>query len=272
LERLLVVKVLPRIIDVGYGTAIYGVDLHRLRAAVGSQDPDLLGRMLAKWREQCVDTSEGPRIRITAAGEIFLDGRPVADEAELVEELLRPECIGQTIHWYVDRREKHWSSGYFIRGFAPKVKHKFSWFSGYSDEKDLLKGETEFLEKHAIAELIRGEYSRPDCAFQYGYALERLCQTIGRYLDTIEGSGRLKQLKLPTALCKTRLPVALPKFRSAPYISFLSADEVRSEVEQLVAGGVEYPGDPHLEEDRQAFLNCLQDAAKEGDGIVSFYH
>lgn len=256
----------------GYGTAIYGVDIDQVRAAVGSKDADLLRRVLDKWREQVADTSEGPRIRITASSEIFLDGRPIANEAELVEELLKPEGTGQTVHWFVDPGEKHWSSGYFIRGFAPKVKHKFAWFRGYSDEKDFLAGDTEFVEKHAIAELIQGEYSHADCAFQYGYALERLCQTIGKYLDTIEGSGRLKQLKLQTALCKTRLPVPLPKFRSAPYISFLTAEELRSEVHQLSSSGVEYPNDPDLEADRQAFLNCLREATEDNLGVVSFYH
>src|SRR5687767_7447322 len=117
----------------GYGTAIYAVDIDRVRAAVGSKDAELLRRVLEKWREQVADTSEGPRIRISASSEISLDGRPIANEGELVEELLKPACTGQTIHWFVDRGEKHWSSGYFIRTFAPKVKHKFVWFRGYSD-------------------------------------------------------------------------------------------------------------------------------------------
>lgn len=255
----------------GYGTAIYGIDIDRVRAAVGSKDAELRRRVVEKWREQCSDTSVGPRIRITASSEIILDGLPVANESELVEELLKPEYAGQSVHWFVEPGEKHWSGGYFIRSFAPKVKNNLGWFCGYSDEKDFLAGDTEFLEKHAIAELIQGDYSRPDCAFQYGYALERLCQTIGKHLDTIEGSG-LKQLKLETALCKTRWPVSPLKYRGYPYISFLSPEEVRSEVQQLSSRGVEYPDDKELEEDRQAFLQCLEAAAKENLGVVSFYH
>src|SRR5262245_20380888 len=126
----------------GYGTAVYGVDINRLRAATGSRDAHLLRLVLDKWRELCADTTVGPRVRITVASQFILDGRPISSESELVEELLKPECEGQSLHWFIEPGEKQWSGGAFIRVIAAKVKSKFPWFCGYSDEKDFRTRET----------------------------------------------------------------------------------------------------------------------------------
>ncbi len=135
------------------------------------------------------------------------------------------------------------------------------------------EADDELSVKQAACELIAGEISRPDCGHPYGYALEQLCRVLGTHLGTIAGKrGLLSHLGLGTQLREQRTPVPLPERDDFPEIGYLTAEELRNEVEQLGATDLSDPQRPEIEEDRIAFLAYLQDAARRGMGIVAFYY
>src|SRR5262245_13991531 len=89
----------------GYSTTLYAVDLDALRAAVGSQNPQLLGRLRparksSKGGKKNPET-DGPRVQLTRQGEIILNGHPVTFE-ELRTELNRPKWKGTYLRSYIE--------------------------------------------------------------------------------------------------------------------------------------------------------------------------
>src|SRR5687767_5074785 len=85
--------------QMGYSTAIYAVDLDKLRVAFGSGDPRLLKRLLpprkAKGRQK--DPNFGPRVWYTRKKALLLNGEPVSWK-ELIAELSRPKWKGSQLY------------------------------------------------------------------------------------------------------------------------------------------------------------------------------
>jgi hypothetical protein len=116
----------------------------------------------------------------------------------------------------------------------------------------------------------------------YLYALEWLCNTLGAFLDSFEGRG-LQSLKLDTGLTKARIPMSLPaaKDYDCPEVSYLTAEEVRAEAQRLRSQAARGGGgmfgrllgrNAEREEEREAFVQCLERAAQEDLAVVSFCH
>ncbi|QDV35514.1 DUF7691 family protein [Tautonia plasticadhaerens] len=177
----------------GYSTTLYGVDLERLRTALGSEDRALLARIKEAER----------------------------DEFERSDD----------------------------------------WF----DEDRLTLAQ-------ALDDLIEGRVSRPDCGFQYAYALELLCRWLGAELPHDDLLGSLDDLEVETLLERARLPVEIPTPEDFPVVSHLTSEEVHGELVRLSAIDLSFPEDEDIEEARHALVRCLEAARKRGVGVVSFYY
>lgn len=266
----------------GYATIIYAVDLDALRAAVGSRNAGLIqsAKAAASSEEDAdeMDPTKGPRIKVTKDSELFLNGQPVSFD-ELIAALHNPVWKGTNLYLYQEDGGKRSGVfrklGSFVEAFHPALPpNHYIGTLCCNDDAELLSGwqDDDISEDQALRELIAGEFTRPDCAHQYGYALERLCPTLGTWLATIEGKGRLRALKLETPLSEARPPAPLPEIPDFPYISYLTAEEVQGEVQRLRSIDLSYPKNAEIEQDRKAFYKCLTRAAKKQVGIVSFYY
>jgi hypothetical protein len=82
----------------------------------------------------------------------------------------------------------------------------------------------------------------------------------------------LYALELGTPLTRERSPVKLPRRNDFPGIGYLTADEVKREIERLRTQDLPPPMYDMVEDDRRAFRWCLRQAAKKERGIVAFYY
>lgn len=262
----------------GYSTTLYAVDLDAIRTAVGSGDVRLLRRLRpAKKKKGEKDSSQGPRVKLTRKGEVILNGQPVSFN-ELKAELNRRKWKGTYLYTYIEAtpRTGRWrKAGSFPLALRKATPHtQFSGEVMCTSDEDLAHGDDddEITDDEAAAELVEGQVSQPDAGHQYGYGLERLCELLGSHLATIEGKrGMLKSLDLATLLSKERSPVRLPRRDDFPGIGYLTAEEVKREVERLRRLDLSHPDD-EVEEDRKTFLRCLQRALKKRAGVVAFYY
>jgi hypothetical protein len=259
----------------GYSTTLYAVDLDQLKSAVGSGDARLVRRLLpsrkAKGRKK--GPTYGPRVWLTRKKEILLNGRRVSWD-QLVAELSRPKWKGS--HLYL-REDGPWRGELADdieeacrRGRAPW----FPYVHYGADEEEWAGEEDELPAEQAAAELVGGKVTRPKEGHQYGYGLEKLCELLGTLLTAVEGKGgMLKALQLHTPLSKERSPVPLPKRRDDfPGIGYLTAAEVRREIDRLRALDLSFPDDDEIEADRQELLRALHKAARKRVGVVAFYY
>jgi hypothetical protein len=279
-----------------YSTMLYAVDIGALKSAYGSKDNALLTRVRAAIQEgqgtnRPVDPAKGPRVKITWQSEIYFNGRPVTRD-EFKEQLFRPEWAGMYLNLYQEtdappgqKREGEFKVlGSFAAFLYPLLKYEVSetgevkrhiigvnWCSTEKDLGALGEPQDDITEDQALEELIAGKITQPRNASTYGYALENLCQAMGKFLDAV-GTDRLRSLKLKTPLSKTRSPVKLPKSEDFPYISFLDEQELRDEVARLRTVDLADPNDPENEEERKYFLQLLEQAVALNCGIVGFYH
>lgn len=263
----------------GYSTALYAVDLDRLRAVVGSGDARLIRRLLPagkkRSKKKVRDTSKGPWVYLKSNGEILVNGQ-ILSYKEMITELRRREWKGKNIYYAEANRvqggrwRKRQSLFDAIMDAMPDTQ-----FESYESFKMSPGGEEvdEITVEEAAAELVEGTVSQPEMGPQYGYGLECLCKAIGTLLTGIEGSGMLQALKLGTRLSERRSPIPLKKPTGEfPIIGYLTAAEVQREADRLGAMDLSYPKDDEIEEDRQELLSSLQTAAKKGVGVVAFYH
>lgn len=123
----------------------------------------------------------------------------------------------------------------------------------------------------AVEELIKGSFTAPGSAHQYGYALEHVCGHLGTCLDS-NSVGDVSELELNTPLADLRHPVALPEIADFPFISSLSKDAVDAEVERLGSMELSFPDDEEIEEARRELFECLRQAAARRLGVVTFYY
>jgi hypothetical protein len=280
----------------GYSTHLYAIDIDELKAAVGSKDDALLERVREAVRqrsgvERPVDPTKGPRVRVTAQSEIYLNGRLLTPD-EFKEELLNPEWAGTNMYLYQpelqrrDLREGEFKElGSFMRFLLLTVapffeerglifKKHIIGINGCNTEEDFLglrDPDDDPTEDEALAELIDGKPKRKDCAHVYGYALEHLCLTLGEFLDSV-GTDRLRSMQVKRPLSKNRSPIKLPKSDDFPYVSCLDAGELRTEVERLRAMDFSFPSDEEVEEERKYFLQLLEQAVNKNRCVVGFYY
>ncbi len=265
----------------GYSTNLYAVDLHALRAVVGSRDARLLKRLRpAKGAPKAgkKDPLQGPRVKLTRKGAIVLNGQAVTFD-QLRTELNRRKWKGTYLFSYVEAtpRTGRWRNpGSFSRALARACPHtQFLGTLECNGDEDLNHGwkDDEISAEEAAAELVEGTVSQPGAAHQYGYGLERLCRLLGTRLATIEGKGgMLSALELETPLARKRAPVRLPKREEFPDVGYLTADEVRRELERLRGRDPSQPRSAGIEEGRKTFFRCLKQAAEKRVGIVAFYY
>lgn len=169
----------------GMGASLYGVDLERLRAAVGSGDRALLGRIRRAEKDE------------------FLDDDAFIEKGDL--------SLGQ-----------------------------------------------------ALEELLDGRLSRPDCGFQYGYAVELLCRGLGTCLASLLWWEFFES----TPMRMTRSPVPIPEPDDYPFIHYMTADEVRVEAGRQTPASLGAPDGSEEQEERRRFVECLHWCEKRGLGLV----
>ena len=263
----------------GYSTAIYAVDLARLRAAVGSRDLSLVKQLMPK--KPAMDPEGGPRVMIDLDRKLFLNREPI-EFGELIKKLRQRKWKGTALYLYDARKVTMRTPGW-----EEVVKYRYSIVNAVPDsqyeaiemcfsEEQLYGGceDEELTEEQAAVELVEGKTTRSAEGYQYGYGLEKLCKVLGTLVTAIDGKGgMLKGLKLKTPLSKERVPVKLPKWKDDfPLIGYLTAAEVEREVKRLEGMNLSYPKDERIEADRKELLRALQKAAKKKLGVVAFYH
>ena len=276
----------------GYSTMLYAVDIGELKSAFGSKDTALLERVRSAMagRDERVDPTKGPRVRVTAKSEIYFNGKLVTPE-EFQAALIDPAWAGTNLYLYQEgvhggqQREGQFkvlgSFMQFLLSLGPYFEQHGLIFKKHIIGIEACSTEEQFLnlggpddditEDQALEELIAGKLTQPESAHVYGYALEHLCRTIGAFLDAV-GTDRLRSLKLKTPLSKTRLPIKLPKIEDFPYISYLDSEELRAEAARLRASDLSYPKDKEVEDERKHFLELLEKAAEQNRGVVGFYY
>src|SRR5262245_16507275 len=279
----------------GYSTYLYAVDIGGLREAFGSNDQALLSRVLAAVHDSeggtpRVDPTRGPRVLVTWKSEIFFNGQQLTRD-EFQKSLLSPEWAGTNLYLCQtdpprgQKREGEFKVlGSFLQLLRDLLKYEVTetgevkkhitciWSCEKEEElSELGNPEDDLTEDQAAKDLIAGKITRRKNAATYGYALENLCRTLGKFLGDV-GTDQLRSLKLNTRLSKVRLPVKVPKRDDFPYISFLEADEVRDEVARLRAMDLSDPSDPENEAERRRFQQLLEQAADQHLGVVGFYY
>jgi len=103
-NRLCHQAVTGREIHVGYSTVVYAVDLGVLRSAIGSQDMDLVERLRNLECDDPVDPTKGPRVKVAANSDIFLNGRLVTWE-EFKVAIVDPKWSGMNLYLFQEHGE-----------------------------------------------------------------------------------------------------------------------------------------------------------------------
>lgn len=266
----------------GYSTTLYAVDLDALKSKIGSSDAALMkrfGRAKKKQATRAKHETQGPRVKVTKDSELFLNGQAVSFD-ELIAALYNPAWKGTYLYEYQEiggkRSGVFRKLGSFAEAFYPALPpNHYIGTMCCNSEQELLTGwqDDDISLSQACLELVAGNITRPDCAPQYGYALEKLCSVLGTHLATIEGRGGiLSHLALDTRLCDERSPVDLPERDDFPTISYLASEEVQRELAQLATQDLSFPESPEAEEDRRTFFEAMQKAASKQLGIVAFYY
>src|SRR5690349_10676408 len=85
----------------GYSTALYAVDLDKLKAAVGSGDAPLVKRLLPK--KAAIDPGGGPRVMIGLDRKLFLNREPIEFD-ELIKRLRQRKWKGTALFLYDARK------------------------------------------------------------------------------------------------------------------------------------------------------------------------
>lgn len=281
----------------GYSTTLYAVDIGELKAAFGSRDAALLERVreaVSKWDgTPHVDPTKGPRVECNWKSELFLNGRQMGID-EFKEAMADLKWKGTNIYSYVSgpprgqKREGPFKEpGQFTIFFLSEVYQYAAKKLGLAEGDRLFEGteicsspqqfagagssDDDITEDRALDEIIAGKITQKENGHTYGYALEYLALTLGTRLGAV-GKDDLKWLKVKTPLSRTKLPVKIPKPEDFPYISYMEAAEVVSEVERLRAMDLSDAQDPERERERKLFLECLERAAGMNRGVVGFYY
>lgn len=148
---------------------------------------------------------------------------------------------------------------------ASAREHDAEEFESKLDDDDPTVGQ-------ALEAIIRGEKIDTNYAHQYGYAFKLMCDTLGEWLPDDDMIGDLGPLELNSPLQEFRSPIDISANNDFPYIAFLTAEEVKAESKRLSGIDLSYPGDEDIEEAREAYANCINEAASKDLAVVTFYH
>jgi len=110
----------------------------------------------------------------------------------------------------------------------------------------------------------------PDGDHQYVYAMQLLCQHLGKLLD---GQGHIKfldDLGWDIAMDDFRTPLGLPQPHALPDARYLTAEEVKSEYERFRDVDPEDEEHPYLAELREEYVWWLKQCADQGVGLITF--
>lgn len=135
--------------------------------------------------------------------------------------------------------------------------------SGFSDDGPLsLRAALERIVSDQVEAIPNGDH-------QYVYALELLCQHLGKPLD---GQGHIRYLDdlgWPIAMDDCRPPFDLPEPLGFPGTCHLTAEEVKKEYERFQDADTE-DEDSEVTEAREEYVWWLKQCADEGLGLVTF--
>lgn len=124
----------------------------------------------------------------------------------------------------------------------------------------------------ALTHIIEGAPKDASHSHQYGYALQLLCKELGDWLPDDDLIADLEPLELDSPFEIDRIPIDIPDAPDFPFISFLTAAGVEQECARLALMDLTFPDDSDIEAARNAYSNCISEAAKRGLGIVYFYY
>ncbi|WP_254511638.1 DUF7691 family protein [Anatilimnocola floriformis] len=269
-----------------YSTFLYAVDIDKLRAAVGSKDPELLERL--REANSPSDEEDPPpppydyvadwQLRVTGEGEILFGGK--ATTIEKLPQLIKSLTGSLELFFETPSNDQHTAvmivgnecysqSGlreviYRLETMAPDVLWSRSSSEDGSDRASF-SADDKALDS-LIASVPKNWKSR------HGYALEVLSFVLGERLPDEDEIGDLELLQLHSPLATIRHPLALKAPDDFPYLSFLTAEEVVAEVQRLAGIELSFPADPDIENARHAYANCMKVAADSQRGVVSFYY
>lgn len=130
-------------------------------------------------------------------------------------------------------------------------------------------------EKVGVADRLKatlfGKFHKPRFGFQYGYALEVLCLSMGRMVADGDSLGMIAELDIDTLLSEDRQPIPIPAAADFPSISYVTHQEIEQEWEQ-VSTAEALSEDDEFADDRKKLLTCLDEARKQKLGLVGFYY
>src|SRR5262245_35653028 len=169
----------------GYSTMLYAVDIGALKSAFGSKDQALLARVRAAIQEgqatdKPVDSTKGPRVKVTSKSEIYFDGKLVTLD-EFKKNLFRPEWAGMYLNIYQEidpppgqKREGEFKVlGSFAEFLYPLLRYKVDetgevkkhivgvhWCSTEKDFAELSELKDAITDDQALEELLAGKITQ----------------------------------------------------------------------------------------------------------------
>lgn len=269
-----------------YSTTLYAVDIDLLKAALGSDDTSLAKRIRDHNAATPVETFERKQIWVAVLedGSITLDREPATLEAvlERYAQLERHDVV----HFLGKDAEMQKR---LLEGFSEAAVSmaerggRAAKISGHPSVKDLEEfyayddqvaqpDETAAQIDRAVGDLIAGHVSDDLPTACYGYAFQQLCATLGRRLDDGDAIGEIRPLDLETPLEDFREFPQVPADGDFPIVSYLTSKELQKELKRLSRRKRSPAEDADIEAARQALLRCLNEAADEGLGVVTFYY
>ena len=122
----------------------------------------------------------------------------------------------------------------------------------------------------ALRQIAQGGDFVADAPAMYGYALQILCQHIGRSIDHDEIAA-VRDHPYESALTASGPPIAIPYDKSDfPEIGFIDSSDIAKEIAAIDTSP--RPSDQDLADDVAAYRAALQDALDNNLSVVSFRH
>jgi hypothetical protein len=260
------------------GTALYAIDLSALEAAIGSRDPRLVARVAALEADPAAAPKRKQlRIQVGKDGSVLIDGRPgglaAAVEAyaalaasDLCLFLCRNEATQKKAFAAFSAASVITGGGAKIYGYPAHTTEAEFW----ADPDASPTNEPDHLAT-AVAALVDGKISKRIQTADYKRALERLCRVLGERLDPDDTITEIETLGLDSPLAKPRAFGRVPHNDDLPIVSYLTADEIRSEASRLRRIDLAFPDDKDVEAARRSLAASIRRARARGLGVVAFY-
>lgn len=259
-------------------TTLYAIDLSALEAAIGSGDRRLVERVAALE----ADAAPAPkrkqlRIQVGEDGSVLIDGRP-GDLAAAVAAYAALAASDRCL--FLCRNEAVEKKAFAAFGAASVARRggaTLSYYPAHSTEAEFWAdpdappaNEPDHLAR-AVAALVSGRISKRIETADYKRALERLCRVLGERLDPGDTIAEIETLGLDTPLAEARAFGRVPHDDDLPVVSYLTADEVRSEAARLGRIDLAFPDDEDIEAARRALAAAIRRARARRLGVMAFY-